>query len=222
MSRPPTQIPDAGGLRARKKQECRRKIAAEAERLFRERGYQHVRMIDIARAAGVSEPTLYNYFPTKEHLIFDMDQELEERIVECVRGLAPGKELVDAVRKGALQFLDDLCRSSAGKATGIPESVLQGEALQQVWLQLNSRMAHRVAETIRSVENRKVPRATAIILGRSIVAVFATILEEYGVGRLEGKGAEPLRREIRTAIVQLLGGLKTMPCIGKRSPQARC
>ena len=137
-------------MRARKKRECRRKIAAEKERLFRERGYRQVRMIDIAEAAEVSEPTLYNYFPTKEHLIFDMDQELEGRIVGCIKDLAPGKDLVEAVRKEALGFLDDLSRSSAGKATGIPESVLQGEALERVWLQMNSRMAYRVAETIQA------------------------------------------------------------------------
>jgi len=205
VRQPPTEIHSAGGLRASKKQGCRRRIAAEAERLFRERGYQHVRMIDIARAAEISEPTLYNYFPTKEHLIFDMDQELEERIVGCIKGLAPGKELVEAVRRGALRFLDDLCQSNAGKATGIPESVLRGKALQQVWLQLNLRIAYRVAETIQSAGKADVPRAAAVILGRSIVAVFAVILEEYGVGRLQGKSAQQLRREIRIAVNQMLG-----------------
>lgn len=207
MSQLPTRIHEAGGLRARKKRECRRKIAAEAERLFRERGYRQVRMIDIAEAAEVSEPTLYNYFPTKEHLIFDMDQELEGRIVGCIKDLAPGKDLVEAVRKEALGFLDDLSRSSAGKATGIPESVLQGEALERVWLQMNSRMAYRVAETIQAGSKPKVPRAAALILGRSIVAVFAVVLEEYGTGRLQGKTAERLRREIRISVNQTLGGL---------------
>ena len=159
-------------------------------------------MIDIAQAAEVSEPTLYNYFPTKEHLIFDMDQELEERIVGSIKGLASGKDLVVAVRKGALRFLDDLSRSTAGKATGIPAAVMHGEALQRVWLQLNARIADRVAKTILAESKPKVHRATAHILGRSIVAVFAVILEEFGAGRLQGKAAERLRREIRTAVNQ--------------------
>jgi AcrR family transcriptional regulator len=204
VSQPSTRINEAGGLRARKKQECRRRIAAEAERLFRERGYERVRMIDIAQAAEVSEPTLYNYFPTKEHLIFDMDQELEERIVGGIKGLAPGKELVEAVRTESLRFLTDLSRSGAGKATGIPVSVLQGEALQRVWLQMNARMAYRVAETILAESTPKIPRATALILGRSIVAVFAVILEEYGAGRLQGRSAERLRQELQSAVNQTL------------------
>ncbi len=55
-------------------------------------------------------------------------------------------------------------------------------------IQLNLRIAYRVAETIQS-EKADVPRAAAVILGRSIVAVFAVILEEYGVGRLQEERA---------------------------------
>jgi AcrR family transcriptional regulator len=38
---------------------------ATAATLFAERGYEHVAVIDIARAAEVSEQTIFNYFPTK-------------------------------------------------------------------------------------------------------------------------------------------------------------
>jgi AcrR family transcriptional regulator len=207
MSPLPKQTNNESGLRARKKQETRRRIAAEAERLFRERGYPQVRMIDIAQAADVSEPTLYNYFPTKEHLVFDRDQELEERIVACIEGLPPGKKLMAAVRQGALVFLEDLCRSGANKRTHIPDSVMQGEALRRIWLEMNARMAYRVAETIESSSNPKTPRATALILGRVIVGVFAVVLEEYGAGRLQKKSNTRLRHEIETAVDQALNSL---------------
>jgi len=207
VSQSSSRVNEVSGLRARKKQESRRKIVAEAERLFRERGYERVRMIDIAQAAEVSEPTLYNYFPSKEHLIFDMDQELEERIVACIKGVAPSKALVEAVRKESLRFLGDLSRSGAGKPTGIPLSVLQSEALQRVWLQMNSRIAHRVAETLLAKSKPKISRITALILGRSIVAVFAVILEEFGAGRLRGRSAKRLRQEIQSAVNQTLDNL---------------
>jgi AcrR family transcriptional regulator len=196
-----------GGLRARKKQETRSKIVAEAERLFRERGYSRVRMIDVAKAADVSEPTLYNYFPTKEHLVFDMDQELEERIVACIQGVTPGKKLMAAVRAGALKFLDDLCGSSPGSSASLPKSVLQGEALQRVWLQLNARIAYRVAEVLESTTEPRVPRATALILGRFVVSVFAVVLEEYGAGKMKRKSANRIRQEIEAGVNQTLDGL---------------
>jgi AcrR family transcriptional regulator len=59
------------GLRARKKQQTRRVIADTARRLFAERGFEQVTIAEIARAADVSDKTVFNYFPAKEDLYFD-------------------------------------------------------------------------------------------------------------------------------------------------------
>jgi AcrR family transcriptional regulator len=45
------------------------KILATAERLFAERGYAGTRTAEIARAAKVTERTLFKYFPDKETLL---------------------------------------------------------------------------------------------------------------------------------------------------------
>ena len=58
------------GLRERKKRQTREAIAAAAMELFRLRGYDAVTVADVARAADVSEKTVFNYFPTKEDLVF--------------------------------------------------------------------------------------------------------------------------------------------------------
>ncbi|TMM00918.1 MAG: helix-turn-helix transcriptional regulator, partial [Actinobacteria bacterium] len=56
------------GLRERKKQRTRELIEATARQLFIERGFEAVPVAEIARAAEVSEATVFNYFPTKEDL----------------------------------------------------------------------------------------------------------------------------------------------------------
>jgi AcrR family transcriptional regulator len=61
----------AVGLRERKKWATRKLISDTATELFLEDGFDAVRVIDIAAACGVSEKTVYNYFPTKESLILD-------------------------------------------------------------------------------------------------------------------------------------------------------
>src|SRR6266511_2941344 len=73
------------GLRERKKQRTRESIADAAARLFAERGYERVAVVDVARAAEVAEQTVYNYFPTKEHLVLDRDETLRDRLVQLVR-----------------------------------------------------------------------------------------------------------------------------------------
>jgi AcrR family transcriptional regulator len=71
---PPAQeskAAEAGGLRERKKRLMRQQLSDTATRMFMERGFDAVRVTEIAEACGVSEKTVFNYFPAKESLILD-------------------------------------------------------------------------------------------------------------------------------------------------------
>src|SRR5476649_1530778 len=68
---PSNGAPKAEGLRERKKRLMRQQLSDTATEMFVERGFDAVRVSEIAAACGVSEKTVYNYFPTKESLIFD-------------------------------------------------------------------------------------------------------------------------------------------------------
>lgn len=59
------------GLRERKKRLMREQLSDVAARMFLERGFDGVRVAEVAEACGVSEKTVFNYFPTKEALLFD-------------------------------------------------------------------------------------------------------------------------------------------------------
>jgi AcrR family transcriptional regulator len=63
--------PNAEGLRERKKRLMRRQLSDTATEMFMERGFDAVRVSEVAEACGVSEKTVFNYFPTKESLILD-------------------------------------------------------------------------------------------------------------------------------------------------------
>ena len=88
------------GLRERKKRLMRQQLSDTATQMFMERGFDAVRVMDIAEACGVSEKTVFNYFPTKESLILDR---LESTVASLRTGLAePGVSPVQA----ALRILD--------------------------------------------------------------------------------------------------------------------
>jgi AcrR family transcriptional regulator len=59
------------GLRERKKRLMREQLSGTAARMFLERGFDAVRVAEVAEACGVSETTVFNYFPTKEALLLD-------------------------------------------------------------------------------------------------------------------------------------------------------
>lgn len=73
------------GLRERKKRRMRQLLSDTATRMFVERGFEAVRVAEIAEACEVSEKTVFNYFPSKEALLLDR----LDGTVEAVRsGLA--------------------------------------------------------------------------------------------------------------------------------------
>jgi AcrR family transcriptional regulator len=64
-----------------------------ATRMFMERGFDGVRVTEVAEACGVSEKTVFNYFPTKESLILDR---LEATMASLKTGLADPKRSAGA------------------------------------------------------------------------------------------------------------------------------
>ncbi|KAA0942428.1 TetR family transcriptional regulator [Streptomyces apricus] len=66
--------PAAEGLRERKKRLLRRQLSDTATEMFMKRGFDAVRVSEIAAACGVSEKTVFNHFPTKESLVLDLGE----------------------------------------------------------------------------------------------------------------------------------------------------
>jgi AcrR family transcriptional regulator len=96
-------VPTELGLRERKKKRTREQIFDAAHRLFRKRGFDAVTVAEIARAADVSEVTVFNYFPTKEELFYGGMQFFEEQLIDAVRDRVRGESALDAFRRRLLE-----------------------------------------------------------------------------------------------------------------------
>jgi len=86
------------GLRETKKLATRQQIADVAMRLFVERGFDRVTVAEVAAEAGLSEKTVFNYFPTKEDLFFDEIPERARKLSESIRSRADGESILDTLR----------------------------------------------------------------------------------------------------------------------------
>src|ERR1700683_978007 len=111
---PGTAAAEAEGLRERKKRLMRQQLSDTATQMFMDRGFDAVRVTEIAEACGVSEKTVFNYFPTKESLILDR---LEATMAALRAGLArPGVAPVDA----AVAILDGELEAMTSWLAGQP------------------------------------------------------------------------------------------------------
>ncbi|WP_245589685.1 TetR family transcriptional regulator [Amycolatopsis balhimycina] len=94
-----TSLDSEPGRRERKKAATRRTLSDTAMRLFFERGFDDVTVREIAEAADVSATTLMNYFPSKEALVFDLDEDIERSLVAAVAERPPDTSVPEALRR---------------------------------------------------------------------------------------------------------------------------
>jgi TetR/AcrR family transcriptional regulator, cholesterol catabolism regulator len=73
--------PSAGGRRERHKLEVYRRIHKAAVTLFRRQGYDATTVEQIADRADVAKGTVFNYFPTKESLLYALSENIHEKLV---------------------------------------------------------------------------------------------------------------------------------------------
>ena len=210
-----------GSLRSRKKQRTRQEIADAALQLFARRGFDAVTVADIARAAEVSEQTVYNYFKTKESLVFDEDEAFEARFVTMVRDRPKTQSLLDAVRVEARAFLNALSRrpSGAHRRGSMPYLVATSEPLRRHWLAVAERHGRAVAHALVAESSGVLSLPEAKVLGAALVAVFAMIIDEIGQ-TMTTDGDVPariktLRQEVESALDRMANNFNLS---GERRP----
>lgn len=116
--------PRNNGLRERKKRLLRQQLSDTATEMFVERGFDNVRITEIAEACGVSEKTVYNYFPTKESLLLDRWQSTPTALL---RGLAdPAVAPIDAALRVLNNELTSWTSWFAGRSDPIEASARVG------------------------------------------------------------------------------------------------
>jgi AcrR family transcriptional regulator len=86
------------------KERTRHDLLASARTLFAERGYQATSAADIAAGAGVTERTLFRYFPNKLALVLDELIALLPEMAESIRERPAAEPPYQAACEGIIDF----------------------------------------------------------------------------------------------------------------------
>ncbi|MER5852468.1 helix-turn-helix domain-containing protein [Streptomyces sp. NPDC002012] len=133
------------GRRERKKAATRQKIADTALRLFLERGYDTVGIRDVATEADVAVTTVFSHFASKEALVFEQDQDFEQRLTQAVTIRALHEPLIPALRR-EIQALVRHC--TADSAAPIWRMIDESPALREYEESMRLRHAESLATAI--------------------------------------------------------------------------
>lgn len=106
---PDVRAPTAGSRMPRAKREAQMVRVAQA--LFAERGYQGASIEDIASAAGVTRPMVYNYFGSKDGIYLaclrQARGEFVARMVQAVAGAQTPRDRLAAGLDAYFAFVED-------------------------------------------------------------------------------------------------------------------
>jgi AcrR family transcriptional regulator len=141
------------GRRERKKLQTRQLLADTARRLFAERGFERVSVAEVAREADVAEATVFNYFPSKEDLVFSGLERFEDELLAAIRDRPGGETILQAFGRFVLQprgFLAAGDPQSAQRLLEISRMIAQSPALrareQQIFARYTISLAQLIAE----------------------------------------------------------------------------
>jgi AcrR family transcriptional regulator len=197
------------GLRERKKERTRQAIVDAAHGLFGERGFEATTVADVARAADVSEGTVFNYFPTKEDLFYGGLESFEQRLVDAVRDRSTGEPALAAFRRFLLDGTKRLEADDVADVIRSSTAILEASpALQTREYEVVARFTEQLGMVLAEEAGGDAePRAAAAALMGVQRAVVAHVRSAVRSGLSGRPLAASARKQAERAFARLEQGL---------------
>jgi AcrR family transcriptional regulator len=204
----------APGLRERKRDRTRRLISDTARRLFAEQGFEQVTVAEIAAAAEVSEGTVFNYFPTKEDLVYERMDVFEREMLNAISDRPAGESLLSAFRRFILTprgFLASDDPAAARQLRAISQVIAQSPALLARERQILDRYTSALADLIAQETKAKPGDIAPQVLANALLGVHRALLDyvrrQILAGTPNTRIASGVRRHGARALSLLENGL---------------
>lgn len=200
------------GLRERKKQQTRQRIAAVALELFSEKGFDAVTVTMVAKVADVSEGTVFNYFRTKEDLFFGDMQAFEAILLDAVRDRADGESVLTAFSRTVVAGAPRLASKEVADTIASASRIVAGsKALQarerEVMAEYSDTLAELLAEESGAKSGDIEPIVVAAALMSTQRALVAYVRAKVVAGVRGPRLATDFKAQAKRAFGRLERGL---------------
>ena len=191
------------GLRERKKQQTRELIADAARDLFADRGFDAVTVAQVARAANVSEVTVFNYFATKEDLFYGGMQFFEEKLLDAVRTRPTGTSVLEAFRRPVLEGLKRLAATETAETIAAAGNLISASpALEAHEREIVARYTRLLADHLADEAGAKPGDVETIGVASALMAVQRALVGYVRSGILSGRRGPALVADARSQAVR--------------------
>ncbi len=191
------------GLRERKRRLTRQTISDAATTMFATRGFDHVTVSEVAARVGVSEKTIYNYFPTKESMVLDAADDTLVQLAQALRERGPDESLTDAVLRALesdMRRFDEVSDDIVAFLPMFVEMIETTAALRAAWLELHGRLVEVVRDEL-ALQAGVDPRDPEVaVAGRALVGLVQLALESRVRWIQEGLRGEALQAAVSSDI----------------------
>jgi AcrR family transcriptional regulator len=195
------------GLRERKKEQTRQAIRAAALRLFAERGFDEVTVAEIASAANVSVATLFNYFPTKEDLVYARMETFEADLITAIREREPGETVLAAFSRFILNIGGLLASKDAEaseRLAAIARIVTASPALLAREREISAHYTQSLAALIAEETEAAADDLTPSVAANALMGVHRAMLAQVRSRLLTRTPNQRLARDIHSRAAQAL------------------
>ena len=186
------------GLRQRKKERLRAQIFEAAHGLFAKHGFDAVTVAAVARAAEVSEPTVFSYFPTKEDLFFGGLDSFESHLVEAVERRPMGQAASAAFMEALLESARNLDDPQRIRAIAAASRLISGStALQVREREIVARHTRGLAAVLAHESRAGEDDIEAVVVANALMGLHRGLVEHVRAQVRAGKAGSGLAAEFR-------------------------
>ncbi len=189
------------GLRERKKERTRQLIADTAWSLFADRGFDQVTVAEIAAAAEVSEATVFNYFNSKEDLVFHRMEAFEQELLGTIRDRPEGESIAAAFGRFALQprgfLVSDDPRATEGMRAAA-RIITGSRALLARQREIFERFTGTLAALIAEERGLAADALEAWVAANALIGLHRALIDYTHRQALAGVGNRRIGRNLQT------------------------
>jgi AcrR family transcriptional regulator len=198
------------GLRQRKRQQTRQELISAAMRLFDKDGYEQTTVAEIASAAGVSTKTFFNYFASKDEVLFPHLSRRIDAAVALIEQRGPDDPIAEVVVAAMQHMLANALieEVDGGLAAVRLPMIISVPAVQAATLHRYFLAENELAQALhRAYPDTLDTAAAAAVIGAVMGAAIAASL----VCLQEGNTTERLQVAVENAVGIAIHGVHSVP-----------